>query len=102
MRCSGVLRAARNPFYFKARLTFDAGKLGCAHCPAELAVSSPASGQQAYSRAAGELELGADDRMDPLRFRGLDQLDGSIEPVAIAETERGDPEASGRLDHALR
>ena len=38
----------------------------------------------------------------PCRFRGLDQLDGSVKAVAIAETERGDPELRGRLNHALR
>jgi hypothetical protein len=39
--------------------------------------------------------------MDPLGLRSLDQLDGSVEAVAIAEAERGDPEPRGGLDHFL-
>jgi hypothetical protein len=94
--------SARNPGYFKTRLTFHTRQLRRAHCPAELAIPRAAARQQADSRAAGELELGADDRMNPRRLRGLDQLDGSVEAIAIAETEGGDSELCGRLNHALR
>ena len=92
----------RDSCYLEARLPFDTRQLRRAHCAAELAVSRAAACEEADSGAAGELELCADDRMNPCRLRGLDQLDRSVEAVSIAETERGDAELGGRLDHALR
>ena len=80
-------------------LALHPGKLSGAHRAAELAVPGPAAREEAETRAAGELELGADDRVDALGLRRLDQLDRPIQAVAIAETEGGDSQPGGRLHH---
>jgi hypothetical protein len=67
-----------------------------------LAVPGAAAREEADARAAGEFEFGPDDRVDARSLRGLDQLDGSVEAVAIAEAEGGDPEPGCGLDHAFR
>ena len=59
------------------------------------------SGARVRARARGPFGLGPGGRGGALRLRRVDQLDGAIQPVAVAESERRDAEPGGHADHHL-
>ena len=82
----------------QARLALDAGELGGADRPAELAVAAPATGEEADPAGVDEVQLDAHHRANAGLAGGLDEADGAVEPVAVAEAEAPDLQPGRDLD----
>ena len=78
------------------------GELGGADRPGELLVAGPVAGDQPDALAVDEVELGADDRMDPGGAGRGDEGDRAVEAVAVAEAEGGQAEVGGGGDQGAR
>ena len=83
------------PGQAQPRLSLDAGELGGADRPGELAVAAAMAGEQADPVAAVEVELGADDRADPRGASRLHEADGAVQAVAVAQPQRLDAQRGG-------
>ena len=79
----------------QAWLALDPGELGGADGPGELPVAAAMTGDQANPVAPVEVELGTDDRADPGSAGRLHEADGAVQTIAIAQSERLDPQRGG-------
>jgi hypothetical protein len=86
----------------QAGLTLDAGELGGADRPAELAVAATATGEEADPAGVDQVQLDAHHRADAGLPGGLDEADGAVEPVAVAEAEAPDLQPGRDLDQVAR
>jgi hypothetical protein len=82
----------------QARLALGAGELGGADGPAELAVAAAATGEEAEATGVDQVQLDAHHRADAGLPGGLDEGDGAVEPVAVAEPEAPDLQPGRDLD----
>ena len=79
-------------------LALDPGELGGADRPAELAVATPAAGQQPDPASVDQVQLDPHHRPDAGLAGSLDEADRPVEPVAVAEAEAPDLQPGGDLD----
>jgi len=91
-------RWIRQPGDAQTRLALDAGELGGADRPAELAVAAAATGEEADPAGVDQVQLDTHHRSDAGLAGGLDEADGAVEPVAVAEAEAPDLQPSRDLD----
>jgi hypothetical protein len=82
----------------QAGLALDAGELGGADRAAELAVAAAATGEEADPAGVDQVQLDAHHRADAGLAGGLDEADGAVEPVAVAEAEAPDLQPGRDLD----
>ena len=86
----------------QAGLALGAGELGGADSAAELAVAATATGEEADPAGVDQVQLDAHHRADAGLAGGLDEADGAVEPVAVAEAEAPDLQPGRDLDQVAR
>ncbi len=77
------------------RLSLDAGELGGADGPGELAIATAMASEQAKTVATVEVDLGPDDGANPGAAGRLHEADDAVEPVPVAQPQRLDPQCGG-------
>ena len=66
-----------------------------------MVVLDPLAGRRRRRVVVDEVDLAADDRLDPGLARGLVELDRAVHHAVVGEPERGLPERGGALDEAV-